>query len=78
MKEKKLTPAVWLRILTSKTISTADLALAEGCSVKKAREIVRFINGDNAYCRSCPTDEYLRQYKGTSRKEELRLIYSKE
>lgn len=73
----EITPSDWLRILTNNTMSAKDVAMCEGCSIKTARKIVETLNGyhrEYAHHR-CGTDDYLVKYRGTSRAQELRLIY---
>ena len=75
MKRPELTPSDWLRVITNATITPREIAICEGCSVKKAKGIVQFLNGDKTKGKSCRTDDYLRKYRGTDRKTELRNIY---
>ena len=75
---KELTPCDWLRIITSRRITAQQIAELEDCDIKTARSIVIELNDgkhtkNTAYV--CDTDAYLRKYRATTRKDELRLIY---
>ena len=74
MEKPIITPSDWLRILTSPYIGHKEIAISEGCSVKKAVGIVKFLNR-NSGSKTCKTDDYLSTYKRTTRKAELALIF---
>lgn len=71
----ELTTGEWLRILTNTSINARQIALLEGCCWRTAQKIVRSLNKGNEAATTCRTDDYLKKYRGTDRRTELRLIY---
>jgi len=77
---KEFSRADWLRIITSGTITAQQIALVEDCDIKTARRMVVELNG-NSHTKNtayrCDTDAYLAKYRGTSREQELRLVFER-
>lgn len=72
----ELTPTAWLRILTKSTITAEEVVLIEGCSLSTARRrITSLVPHRSGMAYTCPTDKYLKAYRGTDRKTEIQNIY---
>lgn len=75
--KRELTPSEWLRILTGNIITASDIAMVQGCDIRTARSIADSISGKHRKntTHSCDLNEYLKRYKHTTKREEIRAIY---